>query len=143
MNLCVFKATNYISTRYSDNQNNLNSVMFLHLNSSELNNYTIHPEQRLSSDHVLLIVDIVSIEKYIQTKKYTIIKNSKEERNFIIEHLLIIQKELGSNTQEMPISQNTQNHSETKSIKRNLKITEFQEFEKIQEYYQEDQMCIF
>jgi len=47
--------------------------------------------------------------------------------------LLIIQKELGSNTQEISISQNTQNHSGTRSIKRNLKITWFQEISRIGE----------
>jgi len=47
MNICMSKATNYVSTRYLDNQNNLNLVidlMFLYLNSSELDNYTIHSE---------------------------------------------------------------------------------------------------
>jgi len=35
----------------------------------------------------------------------------------------MIQKELGSNTQETSISQNIQNCDRTKSVKRNLKIT--------------------
>ena len=46
-------------------------------------------------------------------------------------NLLMIQKELGSNTQEMSISQNTQNCSRIRSIKRNLKITGFQEMLRI------------
>ena len=85
MDLCMSEATNYVPTRYLDNQNNLNSVIdliFLCSNLLELNNHTIHPEWRLLSDHVPLTVNIAIIEEHIQTKKYTIIKNSKEERNF-------------------------------------------------------------
>ena len=47
MDLYMFKATNHIPIRYSDNQNNLNLIidlMFLHLNSSKLDNHTIYPE---------------------------------------------------------------------------------------------------
>ena len=73
-------------TRYMNNQNNSNSVinlMFLWLTSAEFDNRTIHPKWRLSLDHTLLIVNIMIFEKYIQTKKWTIIKNSEKERNFI------------------------------------------------------------
>ena len=59
--------------------------MFLWLTSAEFDNHTIYPEWRLLSDHTLLIVNITIFEEYIQTKKQTIIKNSKEERNFIAE----------------------------------------------------------
>jgi len=44
---------------------------------------------------------------------------------------LIIQKELDSNTQEISILQNTQNCGGTRSVKRNLKITGFQEMSRI------------
>ena len=47
MDLYISKPTNQVSTRYSDNQTNLNSVidlMFLQLYSPELNNYTIYLE---------------------------------------------------------------------------------------------------
>ena len=42
MDLCMSKVTNCVFTKYSDNQNDLNLVidlMFLHPNSSELDNY--------------------------------------------------------------------------------------------------------
>ena len=88
MDLCVFKFTNQVPTRYLDNLNNSNLVidlMFLYPNLSEFNNHTIHPEWRLSSDHTPLTVNIAINEELIHTKKYTIVKNSEEENNFITE----------------------------------------------------------
>jgi len=82
------KPTNQVPTRYSDNQNDSNSVIdliFFQQNSSELDNHTVHPEWRLLSDHAPLTVNIVIFEKHIQTKKHTIIKNSKEKKNFLAE----------------------------------------------------------
>ena len=99
VNLCVSKSTDQVSTRHSDNQSNLNSVidlMFLQPNSLEFDNHMIYPEQRLLSDYALLTIDIAIIEEHIQTKKYTIIKNSKEERNFIAE---LIEAIKGLNTE--------------------------------------------
>jgi len=54
LDLCLSKSTHQVSTRYSDNIQNSNSViglMFLRPNSLKLNNYTIHPELQYSSDH--------------------------------------------------------------------------------------------
>ena len=88
LNLCISKSTNQIFTRYSDNQNNLNSVInlvFLWPTLSEFDNHTIHPKWRLILDHTLLTVNIAIFEKHIQTKTHTIIKNSEEEKNFLAE----------------------------------------------------------
>ena len=49
----------------------------------EFNNYFIYPNWRLLSDYILLTVKILIKKKHIQARKQTIIKNSKEEINFI------------------------------------------------------------
>jgi len=75
-----------VSTQYSDNNNNSNSVIdlfFLQSNSTELNSYEIHPELQHPSNHVSLTINIIIDEEFIQVKRYTIVKNSKEESNFI------------------------------------------------------------
>ena len=87
--------TNQVPTRYSDNQNNSNLVIdliFLRQDSSELNNYMIYLEQKLLSDHISLTINITIIEKHIQTRKYILVKNSKEEENFIVELIKVIIK---------------------------------------------------
>jgi len=57
--------------------------MFLHNGSSELDNHLIHPNWRLSSDHIPLTIAIAIVEKHINSSKYSIIKDSKEESTFI------------------------------------------------------------
>jgi len=101
IDLCMSKPTNQVPTRYSDNQNDSNSVIdliFFQQNSSELDNHTVHPEWRLLSDHAPLTVNIVIFEKHIQTKKHTIIKNSKEKKNFLTE---LIESFKGLNTEHI------------------------------------------
>jgi len=66
--------------------------MFLKPTSSELDNHMICLEWRLPSDHTPLTVDIAIIEKHIQTKKYIIIKNSKEENNFLAKLIEFIKR---------------------------------------------------
>ena len=60
-------------------------------------------EWRLLSDHTPLTVDIVIIEKHIQTKKYIIIKNSKEENNFLAKLIEFIK---GLNTEHISSKEN-------------------------------------
>ena len=57
--------------------------MFLQSGSSKLNNHLIHPDWRLSSDYATLTIFIFIVEKNINTSKFSIVKNSKEEDSFI------------------------------------------------------------
>lgn len=45
----------------------------------------IHPDWRLLLDYVLLTVNIMIIKEYVQTRKHTIVKNSREENKFLAE----------------------------------------------------------
>jgi len=89
-----------ISTKYSDNANDSNSVidlMFLRCNFSEINSHTIHPDWRLTSDHVPLIISILIIKEHILTRKRTLTKNSVEEVEFINEVIALFAKVDASN----------------------------------------------
>jgi len=57
--------------------------MSLRFRSDELDNYSIHSDWHLASDHVLLIITILIVKEHIQMKKYIIVKNNKEEKIFI------------------------------------------------------------
>ena len=87
-NLSLSVSTNQIPTRYSDNVNDANSVidlMFLQCGSTKLNQYSIHPDWQLTSNHVPLMITIPITEeyKYINIHKRTISKNSNEEDSFL------------------------------------------------------------
>ena len=88
LHLELSEPTNYVPTRYLDNQCKSNLVinlMFLRPNSSEHDNHFIYPDWHLTFDHALLTVNITIFEENIQTKKCTMVKNSEEEDKFIIE----------------------------------------------------------
>ena len=85
-NLDLSVLTNQVSTRYSDTDSKSNSVidlMFLWSGSSELNSHLIYSNWWLSSDHTPLTITIPIIEENIITSKFSIAKNSNEEKLFI------------------------------------------------------------
>ena len=66
--------------------------MFLRPNSLEFDNHTILPELWHSLDHTPLMINISITEEFIQDKRYTIIKNSKEKEKFTSELIEAIKK---------------------------------------------------
>ena len=84
--LSLSSPTNPGPTRFSDTTGESNSVidlMFLCHGSDELDNHSILPDCRLSSDHAPLIIDIPIVEEFIQSSKFAIPPNSEQETNFI------------------------------------------------------------
>ena len=85
-NLELSNPINQVSTRYSDNNNNFNSItnlIFLCNSSSELDNHLIHPNWHLMSNHAPLTIIIPISEEHIESSKRSIIKDNKEEMSFI------------------------------------------------------------
>ena len=64
--LSISNSIENVPTRFSDNNNNANSVLdlvFLHLSFPEFNCHVIHPDWRFSLDHALITVDILIWEE--------------------------------------------------------------------------------
>jgi len=59
--------------------------VFLFSYIEEFNNHSIFSKLHGPSNHASLLVYIIIEEKFIQKKKFTIIKNSKEEKEFMKE----------------------------------------------------------
>ena len=57
--------------------------MFLCNGLSKIDNYSIHPDWRLLSDYAPLTIIISIVEKHINSRKHSIIKDSEEELTFI------------------------------------------------------------
>jgi len=86
LSLCISHTTIQILTKYTDNPNDLNSVIdliFLQPNSDEFDSYIIYSKWRLLLDYASFIVKISILEEYIQTRNRTIVKDSEEEFKFI------------------------------------------------------------
>jgi len=85
-NLALSSPTNPCPTRYSETAGESNSVidlMFLHYDSSELDQHSILPESRLSSDHTPLTVIIPLSEEIVKMSKLTLTPKSDQESEFI------------------------------------------------------------
>ena len=78
-NLELSMPINYVLTGYTDNPSKSN-LMFVQANSKEINTHTI---LQSSSNHTFLTVNIIIRKEFIQDKCWTIIKSSKEEKEFI------------------------------------------------------------
>ena len=89
--LALSSPTNSGPTRFSDTVGESNSVidlMFLRYRSVELDNHSILPDSRLSSDHAPLLIDIPIFNEIIHTSKLTINPKSEQETEFIKDIIL-------------------------------------------------------
>jgi len=87
-NLDLSFPTYHVPTRYSDmvsESNLIIDLMFLQNGLTELNNHSIHPDWHLFLDHALLTVSIAIDEKNIDSFRFSIARDSKEEVSFIKE----------------------------------------------------------
>ena len=85
-NLALSTPTNPCPIRYSDTVGESNLVidlMFLRYGFSELDQYSILPDSRLSSDHTLLSIVIPIFEEIILTLKLSLTPKSNQENTFI------------------------------------------------------------
>jgi len=64
--------------------------MFLHPNSIEFDNHSIHLDLHHSSNHALLTIDISIEKEFLQEKQYTITCGSKEEERFITDFIMAV-----------------------------------------------------
>ena len=90
--LALSTPTNPYPTRYSDTVGEVNStidLMFLRYGSTELNQHSIHPDWRLTSDHAPLSITVPIVDETINILKPSIQQNSEQETAFIREVILV------------------------------------------------------
>ena len=86
LSLGLLYSTNLVFTRFSDNDQNLNSVIdliFLRYRSVKLDNHTIYLEWRLLLNHTPLTVTILIEEQHTNNCRCSISKGNKKEKSFI------------------------------------------------------------
>ena len=91
-NLALSSPTNSCPTRYSDIAEESNStidLIFLRYRSNDINQYSIHPDWHLTSDHAPLSITISIIDEVVNTSKLSIQQNSKQEIAFVEEVISI------------------------------------------------------
>ena len=82
-----------VPTRFSDNDHNANSVLdlvFLCPSFPEFNQHHIHPDQKLSSDHILITIEVSICKERIMHSQHLIAKGSNKEKQFIKNVIQII-----------------------------------------------------
>ena len=106
LHLELSKPTKHFPTRYSDNQQDFNSVIdliFLRPESLEYDNHSIHPNWRLTSDHASLTVNIPIFKEHVQTRRQMLAKNNKEEEYFLNELIDAIKEINAENIQSKEV----------------------------------------
>ena len=132
----MLSSINQVSTRYADNLNNANLVidlMFLQYDSSALNNHFIHPEWHFSSNHAPLTVSIPISDKFINTCKSTIWKNSVKEEQFVKDTISVIKNLNISNLLDIRLLEYTVNDFVKKvndAWNKNVKLTNITKYSK-------------
>ena len=103
--------------------------MFLWYRSSELNQYSIHLDSCLSSNHASLTITISIADEIVSTSKLSILQHSKQETAFVKEVILNFKKLDMSNINDKDNLENNVKHLEvlikqvwTKNAKK-LRIT--------------------
>ena len=114
------KPTEFFPTKYSDNGQDSNLVLdliFLYYNSSQHNNHDIYPDWRLTLDYIPITLDISIIEEHVQSRKWSLVKNSEGESQFI-DKLISFIKSLKTDAIQSTIALEEIIHLLTNNIKR-------------------------
>ena len=96
----ISKPTEFFPTRYSNNNQDSNSVLdlvFLHSFSSKFDNHHIYPDWRLTSDDAPILVNIFIFNECISIEKQSFIKNSNKE-NYFLEKLVNFIKSMNTSS---------------------------------------------